>query len=73
MRTALERSLPVVLDGDGLYLVQRCPALLQDAGSAATRVVLTPNVNEFRRLRDVLKIGAPGACPCSALRYSDLL
>ena len=51
----------MVLDGDGLYLVQRRPRLLQDVGSAATRVVLTPNVNEFRRLRDVLKVGTPGA------------
>lgn len=59
MRAALQRSLPVVLDGDGIFLVQRDPTLLQ--GADATRVVLTPNFNEFRRLRDVLNVGTPGA------------
>jgi ATP-dependent NAD(P)H-hydrate dehydratase len=66
VRAALQRSLPVVLDGDGLFLVQRDPTLLQ--GADATRVVLTPNVNEFRRLRDVLNIGTPGAPPLDARR-----
>ena len=60
VRQALERTLPVVLDGDGIYLVQRCPSMLADAGQDA-RVVLTPNVNEFRRLRDVLQLGTSGA------------
>jgi ATP-dependent NAD(P)H-hydrate dehydratase len=60
VRTALERGLPLVLDGDGLFLVQRNPSLLQrrSADGAAARVVLTPNVNEFRRLRDALGIAA---------------
>jgi hypothetical protein len=66
VRAALQRSLPLVLDGDGLFLVQRDPTLLQ--GADATRVVLTPNVNEFRRLRDVLDVGTPGAPPLDARR-----
>ena len=60
MCAALERGLPLVLDGDGLFLVTRNPSLLQSRGAAA-RVVLTPNVNEFRRLRDALCIAAPAA------------
>jgi len=68
VRAALQHSLPIVLDGDGLYLVQRDPTLLQGAGSAAKLVVLTPNVNEFRRLRDALNVGTPGAPPRGAPR-----
>ncbi len=54
-----------MLDGDGLYIVTRKPELLQRRGAAGqgdARAVLTPNVNEFRRLRDALGIAASGAC-----------
>lgn len=62
---ALERGIPLVLDGDGLFIVTRKPALLQrrsahGSSDAPERVVLTPNVNEFRRLRDALGM-TPGA------------
>ena len=57
-----------MLDGDGLFLVTRSPQLLQragDAGGAAApaRVVLTPNVNELKRLRDALGVPAPAGAP----------
>ncbi len=64
MRAALERRLPLVLDGDGLFLVTRAPELLRHGADA--RVVITPNVNEYRRLRDALGIAAPGARTRSA-------
>ena len=45
---AVARRLPLVIDGDGLFLVCRRPGLISRRD--ASRVVLTPNVNEFSRL-----------------------
>lgn len=41
-----ERRIPLVMDGDGLYLLSVKPTLLYNYPLA----ILTPNVNEFRRL-----------------------
>lgn len=49
----LGAGTPLVLDGDALHLLVREPGLL--AGRDVARVVLTPNLNEFRRL-----LGAAG-------------
>jgi ATP-dependent NAD(P)H-hydrate dehydratase len=59
LTAALERQLPCVLDGDGLWLVTRKPQLL--SGQAAGRCILTPNVNEFSRLTSALGIHTGGA------------
>ncbi|KAI9595032.1 Ribokinase-like protein [Syncephalis fuscata] len=43
---ARERGLPIVIDADGLYLVQKQPDIIR----GYTKAVLTPNVVEFQRL-----------------------
>ena len=58
LKAAVERKLPLVIDGDGLWLVTRRPSLL--AGLDAQRVILTPNVNEFARLSTAMGIHAGG-------------
>ncbi|MEW5297269.1 MAG: hypothetical protein WDW36_000490 [Sanguina aurantia] len=49
-RSVIQRAraagLPLVLDGDGLFLVAREPALVE----GYSQCILTPNLNEFRRL-----------------------
>ncbi|KAJ1983278.1 hypothetical protein H4R33_004812 [Dimargaris cristalligena] len=45
---AKERDMPIVIDADGLLLIQKSPALIAGYQNA----ILTPNVNEFRRLCD---------------------
>ena len=60
---AIERGLPLVLDGDGLLLVTRRPQLLAGrlpSDGSPPRVILTPNVNEYRRLCEALGITVPG-------------
>lgn len=49
---ARHQELPLVLDADGLYIVTKAPELIQDSSS----VVLTPNINELRRLAHALGI-----------------
>jgi len=49
-------SLPLVLDGDGLFLVAREPELVQGYPSC----VLTPNLNEFRRLASTMGVSLHG-------------
>lgn len=71
MKRALERRLPLVLDGDGLFLVTRLPEILLGDASAKRRVVMTPNVNEFRRLQDALGMVEPGAHLHSACPLDD--
>lgn len=47
-RSVIQRAraagLPLVLDGDGLFLVAREPALVE----GYSQCILTPNLNEFR-------------------------
>ncbi|KAL7815417.1 Ribokinase-like protein [Trichoderma aethiopicum] len=52
IRAARESELPVVLDADALQLVQNDPDVVRGYKYA----VLTPNVVEFKRLCDALKI-----------------
>jgi len=49
---AVKRNMPVVLDADGLSLVQKHPDIIRGHHN----VVLTPNVVEFKRLWESLKM-----------------
>lgn len=53
IRAARNKDMPIVIDADGLQLVQNDPELVKGYKSA----VLTPNVVEFGRLWDALKLG----------------
>lgn len=46
IQAARERGLPLVIDGDGLFLLKDRPELVR----GYDRAVLTPNVVEFKRL-----------------------
>ncbi|KAL2506773.1 ATP-dependent (S)-NAD(P)H-hydrate dehydratase [Abeliophyllum distichum] len=46
MKHARQSNVPIVVDGDGLFLVTNCLDLVKDYQLA----VLTPNVNEYKRL-----------------------
>jgi ATP-dependent NAD(P)H-hydrate dehydratase len=50
IRRAVELELPLVVDGDGLWLVAQRPDLIRNH----SKVVLTPNVVEFRRIADAV-------------------
>lgn len=43
---AREKNMAIVVDGDGLYLIQQHPETVKDYKKA----VLTPNIVEFQRL-----------------------
>lgn len=60
MRAAFARNLPLVVDADGLWLVNRDPDLVR----GNRRVVLTPNRVEFGRLAEAL--GLDAAAPSAA-------
>ncbi|GLI62880.1 hypothetical protein VaNZ11_005639 [Volvox africanus] len=49
-------KMPLVLDGDGLFLVAREPELVV----GYTNCVLTPNLNEFRRLASTMGVSLHG-------------
>ena len=55
IRAAREKGVPVVLDADALQVVQKDPSLVKGYQGA----ILTPNVVEFQRLCDALKINPP--------------
>ncbi|WOG83327.1 hypothetical protein DCAR_0102502 [Daucus carota subsp. sativus] len=46
IKHARQSKVPMVIDGDGLFLVTNCPDLV----SGYPLAVLTPNVNEYKRL-----------------------
>ncbi|PSC70682.1 ATP-dependent (S)-NAD(P)H-hydrate dehydratase [Micractinium conductrix] len=52
MRAVRRRSLPMVVDADGLWLVNQDPSLVKGYANA----VLTPNKVEFQRLAGVLGV-----------------
>jgi len=52
---ARKANLPLVIDGDGLFLVSQAPALIE----GYKRVILTPNAMEFRRLWEAIEKDAP--------------
>jgi ATP-dependent NAD(P)H-hydrate dehydratase len=49
---AKEKGLPLVIDADGLYLVQNHPEIIKGYSNA----ILTPNLVEFKRLCERMKI-----------------
>ncbi|EXX70858.1 NADHX dehydratase [Rhizophagus irregularis DAOM 197198w] len=49
---AKEKDLPLVIDADGLYLIQNHPEIIKGYPNA----ILTPNVAEFKRLCEEMKI-----------------
>lgn len=59
MRAVRERGIPMVIDADGLWLVNQDPSLVKGYRNA----VLTPNKVEFQRLADRLgvEVGDPQA------------
>lgn len=64
---AKERGLPIVLDGDALWLVARDTSII----SGYTRAVLTPNAPEFARLWGGAFDGAEPPAECEAERWGD--
>ena len=52
IQAAREKQLPIVIDADALQIVQSDPDLVKGYSGA----ILTPNVVEFKRLVDALKI-----------------
>lgn len=56
MHMARDRSLPFVVDADGLYAVTYCTGGL-DAVRNYPSAILTPNAIEFDRLREKLVCG----------------
>lgn len=47
-------KLPMVIDADGLFIVQQQPQLLQNLKNS--RVILTPNVVEYHRLQSAIGV-----------------
>ncbi|EPX72079.1 uncharacterized protein SOCG_04011 [Schizosaccharomyces octosporus yFS286] len=60
---AREKEMPMVIDADGLFLVQQRPELV----SGYHNVVLTPNVVEFKRLCDKVGVQSEGPDACQNL------
>ncbi|KAJ3150816.1 hypothetical protein HDU89_002812 [Geranomyces variabilis] len=52
IKKARENKIPLVIDADGLFLIQSNPDLIKGYPLA----ILTPNVNEFKRLCEALKV-----------------
>ncbi|KAJ3167177.1 hypothetical protein HDU88_002514 [Geranomyces variabilis] len=52
IKKARESKIPLVIDADGLFLIQSNPDLIKGYPLA----ILTPNVNEFKRLCEALKV-----------------
>ncbi|CAA22272.1 ATP-dependent (S)-NAD(P)H-hydrate dehydratase [Schizosaccharomyces pombe] len=60
---ARKNDMPMVIDADGLWLIQQRPELV----SGYHNVILTPNVIEFKRLCDKLDIKSDGPDACNQL------
>ncbi|KAG0372056.1 hypothetical protein BGX24_000800 [Mortierella sp. AD032] len=52
IESAKDQDMPIVIDADGLFLIQNEPAIIQGYKKA----VLTPNLVEFSRLCDAMKV-----------------
>eukprot|EP01114_Cavostelium_apophysatum_P019025 TRINITY_DN6001_c0_g1_i2.p1 TRINITY_DN6001_c0_g1~~TRINITY_DN6001_c0_g1_i2.p1 ORF type:complete len:318 (+),score=55.36 TRINITY_DN6001_c0_g1_i2:91-1044(+) len=52
IQKAREQKIPLIIDGDGLFLIKNDPSVIQDYKLA----ILTPNVAEYGRLLETLKI-----------------
>ncbi|KAI9321806.1 Ribokinase-like protein [Dichotomocladium elegans] len=59
MMKARERNMAIVVDADGLFLVQNHPETVQNY----TKAVLTPNVVEFKRLCERMKVDSDDSAP----------
>ncbi|RIB21532.1 Ribokinase-like protein [Gigaspora rosea] len=55
---AKEEHIPMVIDADGLFLIQNNPDIIKDYSEA----ILTPNVNEFKRLCETMRIEFEDDC-----------
>lgn len=69
IRLARERSVYIVIDADGLYLIQTEPELIKNY----KRCVITPNVVEFARLCDSLGVDRQSNPETLAARLSRTL
>ncbi|KAJ0421799.1 Ribokinase-like protein [Aspergillus carlsbadensis] len=67
MKEARSRSIPFVLDADGLLLVTENPDLVK----GYKECILTPNVNEFSRLAKALGIDVPSLAQITASEGDD--
>ncbi|KAA8650531.1 hypothetical protein EYZ11_002096 [Aspergillus tanneri] len=67
MKEARSRSIPFVLDADGLLLVTEDPDLVK----GYKECILTPNVNEFSRLAKALGIDVPSQTQISSESGGD--
>ncbi|KAL3457369.1 Ribokinase-like protein [Aspergillus heterothallicus] len=67
MKEARSRSIPFVLDADGLLLVTENPDLVK----GYKECILTPNVNEFSRLAKALEIDVPSLAQISSKSGED--
>ncbi len=56
IQEARRRDIPIVVDADGLWLIKNQPELVM----GYENVVLTPNVMEFARLCDTMKVDQKG-------------
>ncbi|KAK9257206.1 H-hydrate dehydratase [Lipomyces tetrasporus] len=56
---AKELGLHIVIDADGLYLVQQSPDVIK----GYTKAILTPNIVEFQRLSNALGVEIPKGFP----------
>ncbi|KAL3475807.1 Ribokinase-like protein [Aspergillus californicus] len=62
MKEARSKSIPFILDADGLLLVSKNPDLVK----GYKECILTPNVNEFSRLAEALGIEVPSLAQISS-------
>ncbi|KAK9476034.1 Ribokinase-like protein [Lipomyces japonicus] len=68
IQRAREKDLHIVIDADGLYLVQQNPDVIKGYAKA----ILTPNIVEFQRLCNALHISVPDYFPESQIAAKEL-
>jgi len=54
IKHAKEMKIPIVIDGDGLWLISQKPQILKDSSN----ILLTPNIVEFGRLCDLFSLSS---------------
>ncbi|CAG8505926.1 4437_t:CDS:10 [Diversispora eburnea] len=54
IQKAKEKMMPIIIDADGLFLVQNNPNVIKDYPKA----ILTPNLNEFKRLCETMNVSS---------------
>uniref|UniRef100_A0A060THH9 ATP-dependent (S)-NAD(P)H-hydrate dehydratase n=1 Tax=Blastobotrys adeninivorans TaxID=409370 RepID=A0A060THH9_BLAAD len=76
IEAAKQREMPIVIDADGLYLIQNQVELVK----GYTNAILTPNVVEFKRLQEAVGIdpskdgtSASDKCKQLALKFGGLV